>query len=488
MALLTYNGVDLQVEHFTVFEQNPVYSDDGADYLYTHFRIGCKFLWNPEATANAAKALPATSIAEVRKKLLESRKHLFIRFEDGQILSSPMVAPNGRLYSCDANNGPKPLRCSVMEFHGTKSAIGFFEIETWVNECDRARIVLSNRWSMQSDIDSNYYTTRTIIGKAVFRTDLLFSRPLPAGIDAGAGANWLLDDFRSMFIPAVPRGFRRTHIVVGVASDNTELTYQVTDEEQTLSIMTGGVDAAGRPGPPENLGITAIKGTMSQGHAMGNLDLIGVAKGAATGAAGSGIGAAIGAFSAASGAIFPSWWASINVRAWGNKFCPRHYLVSACLRAAQHWNWHNLGNTGMGYTAAISIDIVDKYSELTAGVQSGGPTQAAGALFGVEHDPLKMNLFTAQTLPEGMDGRGLTILPNGTVLPALPGVAQTWDRLTNNRPMGAFAPNDNRTRGTYVGKLWAQSLLPACAYPWEGRSQDDHLADNFPVVKVGIYN
>ena len=49
---LTYNGVKLQICHFNDFRQRSVGSEDGADYLFTHFFINVTCIWNPNATAS----------------------------------------------------------------------------------------------------------------------------------------------------------------------------------------------------------------------------------------------------------------------------------------------------------------------------------------------------------------------------------------------------------------------------------------------------
>ncbi|MEG7727158.1 hypothetical protein U2063_15335, partial [Listeria monocytogenes] len=75
---------------------------------------------------------------------------------------------------CDVNNGPTPLYCNIVAVHGNGTMIVDWAVEAWFNECEIMQGVLSNRWTMSHDIDTDFWTTRTTEGVAIFRADVLF--------------------------------------------------------------------------------------------------------------------------------------------------------------------------------------------------------------------------------------------------------------------------------------------------------------------------
>ncbi|HWY86796.1 MAG TPA: hypothetical protein VNX28_08725, partial [Gemmataceae bacterium] len=230
--IVKYNGIDLQIEHIQVFDQRDVYAQDGSrDYLFTHFRLRVVFIWNPEATSavsGGTKQQPAFSIQALRHALLQPRKLLQVRFNGQQILESPLLRPDGNSrYLCDCNNGPAPVSCDVQAFHGIQSAVGVWEVETWINECPNGREILSHRWTMSADVDQDNYTTRTVQGEVIFRPDLL--------LEFGAKP----DDYRASIFHPIPVNFQRINIHVEADSDGTSLSYSFQDEEQTLKLVPG---------------------------------------------------------------------------------------------------------------------------------------------------------------------------------------------------------------------------------------------------------
>src|SRR5437870_12887516 len=50
-ASLIYNNIPLQICRTNSFESEAVYSEDGADYLYTHFVLDLQCVFNPYATS-----------------------------------------------------------------------------------------------------------------------------------------------------------------------------------------------------------------------------------------------------------------------------------------------------------------------------------------------------------------------------------------------------------------------------------------------------
>lgn len=236
----------------TQFSEKLIMSSDGVDPLYTEVTISVSSVWHPNATttqdANQNNMPAAAAIAVLRRTLMEPRKQLiftvdrhYLNGNDSNIIvQSPQgEPPGGGPYPCDAKNGPIPISCDIINLFGEQTAIVNFSIVTWIAESTSAHGVISNRWTMSSDFDESYYTQRTIVGEAIFRTDIL--RQI-SGNNAGnlalqnpSGLNNIMPDrWRAILIPKVPIGFQRVSQNVTQDSSGTKLNYKVVDMEQPL--------------------------------------------------------------------------------------------------------------------------------------------------------------------------------------------------------------------------------------------------------------
>lgn len=181
--LLIYNGIQLPLLRIVKFDQKPVYSDDGTDVLYHHFRIGAECTFNPgvfnAAWHNQSRSvvtplsphigtfsqdlvgqqpnleMPAASIARMRLALLAPRRLLTIQDDRGAvIIESPIILAQGQFAGgytnpaqigppqaspkrakTDCCNGPKPITFDVLSWEASRTARCYYEIETWVKEC-----------------------------------------------------------------------------------------------------------------------------------------------------------------------------------------------------------------------------------------------------------------------------------------------------------------------------------------------------------------
>src|SRR5262245_4155356 len=138
---VNYNGVDLEIEHVLTWDVRNVLSDDGCDVLYRHYHIAVQCVFNAVATAsnkaNGRGDVMPTSLNNLSDTLLVERKQLTVTMGGVTILRSPGISPaglpggGGLVLGTDAKNGPMPLAANVLSFHGSKTAIVYFEIETW---------------------------------------------------------------------------------------------------------------------------------------------------------------------------------------------------------------------------------------------------------------------------------------------------------------------------------------------------------------------
>ncbi len=248
---VTYDIITLEISKTVGWDQEAVYTPDGADFLYEHIRFRVVAIWNPRATANNNEDLPAASIATLRHTLLQPRKELLMEDQLGNVLlhTGPGSRVNGFRVATDARNGPQPNGLRILEVIGDKSAIVEWECECWVNECaTRFRPLLSHRWETESEVDEDAYTTRTITGEAHFRSDALLA------------ANTVPDDYRRWLAQPIPLNFIRRGIRVASSSDGLTLryTYQDVQKRRSWAVNPNGRD--------DLTGIADFDGTYSVGY------------------------------------------------------------------------------------------------------------------------------------------------------------------------------------------------------------------------------
>lgn len=437
MEFIKYNSVEMEIVHFLEFQQTPVYSEDGADYLFTHFRIGVRAVWNPEATggtmAETNNYVAAKALENLRHRLMQPRCALLVQVpisgschstsgvtdEGNVLLRSPLKDPSGVAYSCDCNNGPKVLGVHINSIVGEKSAIVDFWVETWINECPVLKPLLSNRWTMTSDVDEFAYTTRTTSGISVFRTDGMTKEGLYP------------DDFRANLFPPVPWGFRRERVRVEATSDGTHLRWLTIDVEQPHMVKANG--------------IVKFDGMIRARKGVGTANLSNVMNGARSGGstfgrAGAFVGAAVGMLQTAYSA-YPPLTYSLNLRAWGNRFTTRASLVNFLVRAAATFK---MGPGDDAIVTAIAFYFIDidiavsvgsKYAELNANLRM--PSEVAGFIYGTPVGGL-----AADKLP-----------PQIHQIPENVGTLVVVDSATSQR-----LPADSGTRGYYLASMVAQRL------------------------------
>jgi hypothetical protein len=130
----------------------------------------------------------------------------------------------------DADNGPKPLLCDVVQPVGEGTSMGVhFVIETCVVPVDpqAERLVLSHRWETTMSHDDDHYLTRTTVGEIRFNAQILHA--------AKAQPDW----FRGQFFHPIPLGFRRGGPVVRQSPDGLTLQYEIHDTDPTVVFDPG---------------------------------------------------------------------------------------------------------------------------------------------------------------------------------------------------------------------------------------------------------
>ena len=215
-SVLTYSGISLGLVGTNFIERSPIYSEDGTEYLWTHWVFDVTCVYNQGISNNT----PTATDNAVRGALMTPRCALTYTVNGEQLISSPNGLPT------DVNNGPRPISCKISKNIGGTTFLVQYKVETWVTECQVGRpdTVISNRWKTIDTVDEQLRTTKRYIGRAVLRADNL------------AGLQFSADHYRSFLFPPVPLGFKRVQMNVQLSEANNMLFYDVVDQEQFVTI------------------------------------------------------------------------------------------------------------------------------------------------------------------------------------------------------------------------------------------------------------
>ena len=154
----------------------------------------------------------------LRHFLMQPRQKLKYVIGEDIILESPSIDS-----LVDCNNGPKPVSLTIKKVGGLQSMYVEFVISTDVNESIKYGSpeypVVSNQFSMEHEIDQDFYTTRKVSGLAHFRGDILLKH------------NYSPDDFREWLNIPSPIGFKRDIVKCRLHPDSLKLEYSFVDRE-----------------------------------------------------------------------------------------------------------------------------------------------------------------------------------------------------------------------------------------------------------------
>lgn len=436
MSTLFYGGINIR--HCQVLSYSRVAQWDGPTYLWTRFTIRVRGVYNPAFNAYELDGGVPVSIAPVpsipftvrgsgpetdyatKHILMQPRGQLAYAVDDvNPILFSPAQG-----YTTDANNGPLPVSCDIIKIGGQKSVIVDYTVMTDINECGLTTngsipsALLSHRWTMSERIDQDFFSTRTINGHAIFRSD----RMQAIGADP--------DDYRAYLAHYVPPNFKRDDISIEVSEDGQELHYVLVDREKAFNLDPSLLA----------LNVTRIEGTYTKGFTKQSaFD----AKVALVRPIPTTIGGWVGTFFDPIGTIrdyyitaentVPRIIQSLHVRVYGNRFAVRGDLANvatAVLLAKISPLEIALGSC----TAMLTEDLLGEFVELSVNIQSGPESQVA---------------FQAQGLAP--------LFHIGT---------ETINGITTiEETPQPFPPSDSGSRGTNVKKLQSQTVEGPCGIP-----------------------
>lgn len=222
MSRFSYAGVELGYIHTTTIDQEPQYSDDGMDYLYSKITIGVEAIINSALTPSLGGESATQTEARIRHLLSLPRKPLEFLVNADSLIT--VVPP-------DAKNGPFPKRHSVKRIGGTQSFLVDFQVETYVVECPAGAPppYISNRYRETVTVDENFYTKKTRTGKVVVRADV--------------GNN--PDGLRTLIAPPIQTGFKRESSEWILQEDGLAMTYTIIDREVYLQPPAPSTKAEG---------------------------------------------------------------------------------------------------------------------------------------------------------------------------------------------------------------------------------------------------
>lgn len=458
--IITYGCMSFEVERVYRWENRAIYDESGVDYLYNHITIGVQAVLNPLATVGnhytqtpfqpgpnglAIGEQALETVRDIQALIMQPRQLLTVYLGGQLVLQSPLPRNmpakqlDRKLYECDAKGGPKPLAFRVIAIHGTgKTLICAFEIETFVNLFNdtsaQTPTMLSNRWTMEQDIDELHYTTRTIRGTAVFRKDYLISQRFNRATNLTVET--FPDDFRYYINHPIPANFQRQSVRVSQSADGTQLYYTIVDREM-----------------PGNLGIGSkvvrMAGTYTCGTSWQNLfGIISNDRGVinapiTTGLIGLGR-EMIRKAPAILDQILPRLSRNISLTVWGRRSTSTQDLIDFCSHAAGKFNFIDPAK-GWGLKALI-----------------GG-----GYRWEIDLAHRRVSLYVHQEI-SGLTNRALQALGGGGQWPNtkegdrfLDGIPDLYVVFDSNNPR----PPDRGIRGTYLGVLMAQRLMNVAENP-----------------------
>lgn len=486
MAVLTYNGVQITFARTMFWDSQEVMSDDGVDYLYTHVTLSVVGIVNPftlspqNKIGTTGQQLGAMMAADLKEVLMSPRKKLIFTVGNTTVVEVPKdsaaVPPTSSTY-CDANNGPNPLSAKILDITGDKTALVSFSIEFWLSDC--SKIVLSNRWTVQSITDENAKTVRLITGIAKLRADLMQRKHGTA------------DNYRGAYFPTCPDQFKRDLISATLSSDGTELAYRLQDTELNLAIgVCMGQSSSGAGF--KNLNVTKVEGAVTAGArlwndtATGNIAATIFTQGVIRS---SPFGLIPGAADAVEHFInrFSIPMAKAVVRVTGNRLALKSDLanVAAAVVMERLFIGKDFGVSilkgGVMVSAFLTQSIEERFVELVVEVMPAIKSQFAISQYALDFSVL-MNLnnpitFPANPGPPPSPAVGAIVGATG-VLGLGQGPAQQpqpLDRkvaldfrsgdIKNPTGPGPVMFGSNNDRGTWLGQLLVQGLGVVCEVP-----------------------
>ena len=242
-SILQYGGVSLPFVKTEKFIQEPQYSPDGVDYIYTRVTIGVGCVLNDCTLGQSV----ADWYRSVRPILMQRGLPLYYIVDGQYVLPSDdnpldtagdeaITSPNydyqggsvwDNAWGSDAKLGPKPKRFEIKEIQGG-TWIAYYEIETYIPYCEgEPSVFLSNRWESSVDVDEHYFLQRIINGTLVLNGQF---ETTANDFSSGYGIQLMVAN--NIIIPPVPKRWKREAIKISRSQDSLIVNYTIVDKQQ----------------------------------------------------------------------------------------------------------------------------------------------------------------------------------------------------------------------------------------------------------------
>ena len=267
---LSYNKVELELTSGSKISREHIYSEDDTTYLYTRWTFDGNFLYNPMVNSfddlenRTPGVLPTNSDVNIRDALRSQRRQLVygIPSPDPLLGIDVLLETPAEGFVTDAYNGPRVLRCNIIQTHGVKTFICDIMIVAHVNECGEdddgnRNVLLSHRWKRTETVDEDYFSTIITEGQAIFRSDFLMDSAFPPGNPNNLPWPTFPDQFRKDLFHPIPNMFKRDAIEVSPDPDGVTYNYRVVDKQKAVRGPAYQLPGQGSPVSPG--GVTRIE-------------------------------------------------------------------------------------------------------------------------------------------------------------------------------------------------------------------------------------
>lgn len=247
---VTYNGVFLHNVTTRQWDQEIVLDPSGTDLIAHRFTLRFECIIHTQASIGGGPpavhpvgyspaSFPNTAslYQQIYNRLTHPRGVLIVVQNGVEVLrAEPTTSLNLIQNYRDTDNGPKPLHVNLTHIANDRVYRVEFAVQCDLVKCNPAttgsvaNLVVSNRWSLQEEMDANFFTTRTIRG----RLRLSASEIVPAHLK------------RHLVVPGLEDGFRRERIEFAVAENGLDCDYQVVDVQAHTACPYPGAHFEGR--------------------------------------------------------------------------------------------------------------------------------------------------------------------------------------------------------------------------------------------------
>jgi hypothetical protein len=251
MITVTYNQITIKNALTRAFRQELVYDPSQTDPWYSRFTMTFEGLVTDLASysdvhTRKMQVYCTSNVALTRREIWLDIRQALMDPRHPLRVEQLIFGPNGEvepqvMFQCfpaqtapddpdrDVAHGPQPLNLEILGPIGTRA----LKI-SWQVQCQKLElpatperryhleqglgqlgVVLDNRWSVEEELDQDFYLTRTIHGS------LRLSKPV----------SQLGLDYRWIVVPALEAGFKRQRLRYAVKEDGLSADYEVVDRQ-----------------------------------------------------------------------------------------------------------------------------------------------------------------------------------------------------------------------------------------------------------------